>query len=54
MSKFAEKVKRYYERGDWTEKMVRDAYAKRRITEAELAEILGEDPDDETAPKHMA
>lgn len=42
MSSFAEKVKRYYDKGLWTEKMVRDAYDKGRITADELAEILGE------------
>ena len=42
MSSFAEKVKRYYDKGLWTEKMVRDAYDKGRITSDEMAEILGE------------
>ena len=42
MSSFAEKVKRWFERGIWTEKMVHDAYTKGRITAEELAEILGE------------
>ena len=42
MSSFAEKVRRWYERGIWTERMVRDAYDKGRITAEELAEILGE------------
>lgn len=41
MSSFALKVKKWYERGIWTEQMVRDAYEKGRITEAELQEILG-------------
>ena len=42
MSSFAEKVRRWYERGIWTERMVRDAYDKGRITADELAEILGQ------------
>ena len=42
MSSFAEKVKRYYDKGLWTEKMVHDAYDKGRITADELAEILGQ------------
>ena len=42
MSSFAEKVKRWYERAIWTERMVRDAYDKGRITSDEMAEILGE------------
>lgn len=50
MSSFAEKVKRYYERGIWTERMVRDAYAKGRITAEEMAEILGLPG----GPRHMA
>lgn len=41
MSKFAQKVKNYYDRGIWTESMVCDAYAKGRITIAELTAILG-------------
>jgi hypothetical protein len=41
MSKFAEKVRRWYETGVWTEQMVRNAYDKGRITAQELAEILG-------------
>lgn len=43
MSSFAEKVRRWYESGMWTEQMVRNAYAKGRITEEELAEILGQE-----------
>lgn len=43
MSTFAIKVKKWYEAGLWTERMVRDAYDKGRITAFELAEILGGD-----------
>ena len=46
MSKFAEKVRIWYEAGVWTEQMVRNAFAKGRITLAELNAILG-------LPKHM-
>lgn len=46
MSKFAEKVRRWFEEGIWTERMVRDAFLKGRITEDELMEIL-EDGDDD-------
>lgn len=56
MSKFAQKVKRYYDAGVWTERMVRDAFDKGRITYEELVEILG--ASDEVAgddgPKHLA
>ena len=47
MSKFATKVKGYYDRGLWTEGMVCDAYAKGRITAEELYEITGIDVSDE-------
>ncbi len=43
MSKFAQKVKKWYDAGIWTEQMVRNAYEKGRITTEELAVILGED-----------
>lgn len=46
MSKFAEKVRRWYKDGIWTERMVRDAFLKGRITEDELMEIL-EDSDED-------
>ncbi|HAM14323.1 MAG TPA: XkdX family protein [Eggerthellaceae bacterium] len=42
MSRFAQKVKAYYDAGLWSERMVRDAYEKGRITAEELTEILGE------------
>lgn len=40
MSSFAEKVKRWYDQGMWNERMVRNAVAKGRITQAECDEIL--------------
>jgi len=51
-SKFAAKVKRYYDAGTWTARMVRDALDKGRITALECAcilcagviEALGDDP----------
>lgn len=46
MSKFAEKVRRWFEEGIWTERMVRDAFLKGRITEEELMEILEGGNDD--------
>lgn len=42
MSKFAQKVLRWYLAGIWTEQMVRDAHAKGKITEDELCEILAQ------------
>jgi len=42
VSRFAEKVRRWYDTGIWDERMVRNAYEKGRITEAEMNEILGE------------
>lgn len=42
MSKFAQKVKHYYDADLWTRSMVMDAYEKGRLTAEELAEILGE------------
>ena len=41
MSKFAIKVKGYYERGIWTRSMVQDAVTKGKITALEAAAILG-------------
>ena len=34
------KIKRYYRRNQWSERMVRDAYEKGRITADELAAII--------------
>jgi len=55
MSKFAQKVKRYYDAGLWSAQMVRDAYGKGRITAEEMAEILDEDgeesEDDDPEPQ---
>lgn len=42
MSKFAIKVKRWYEGGIWTEEMVMNVYAKGKLTDEELQWILGE------------
>ncbi len=41
MSKFAMKVKKWYDAGIWTAGMVNDAYEKGRITQEELEAILG-------------
>ena len=41
VSKYALKVKRYYEAGIWTARMVHDAVAKGKITALECAAILG-------------
>jgi uncharacterized XkdX family phage protein len=43
MSKFANKVKYYYDAGFWNKKMVRNAVIKGKITEEEFKEITGED-----------
>lgn len=43
MSKFAEKVARYYQMGVWTKRMVEDALAKGRITQDEYDQIVGEE-----------
>lgn len=43
MSKFANKVKGYYDAGFWNEKMVRNAVIKGKITEEEFKIITGED-----------
>ena len=37
-----EKVKKWYEQGLWTEDMVRRAQEKGVLTEAQVAEILGD------------
>ena len=42
MNKFA-KVKRYYDNGQWTLQMVRNAVIKGWITAMEFKEITGED-----------
>lgn len=42
-SKNFEKVKRYYDEGFWNEAKVRNAVVKGWITEAEFAEIIGEE-----------
>ena len=41
MSEFAQKVKRWYELGLWSEQRVREAVAKNRITALEFKEITG-------------
>ena len=35
-----EKIKKWYKQGLWTEEMVKNAVAKKVITEADLLEIL--------------
>jgi len=42
MSKFAEKVKKWYEAGLWSLRMVGDALEKGKITQEEYDEIVGE------------
>ncbi len=42
MSKFAIKVKRWYDAGIWTEEMVMNVYNKGKLTDEELRWILGE------------
>ena len=37
-----EKIKKWYESGMWTKKMVRNAVIKGKITEEEYIEITGE------------
>lgn len=37
-----EKIKKWYESGMWTKKMVRNAVIKGKITEEEYTEITGE------------
>ncbi len=37
-----EKIKRWYERGMWTKRMVADAVHKGKITPAQYEEIIGE------------
>ena len=41
MSKYFNKVKRYYDNGLWTEAMVRNAVVKNWITAEEFEEIVG-------------
>ena len=41
MSKLAEKIKTYYDKGLYTEEQVRAFYDKGKITEEELNYILG-------------
>ena len=43
MSGLAEKVKKYYELGLWTEQRVRDAVTKNAITAEEFKAITGKD-----------
>lgn len=38
-----EKIKKWYESGMWTKKMVRNAVIKVKITEEEYTEITGEE-----------
>lgn len=38
-----EKIKKWYESGMWTKKMVRNAVIKGKITEDEYTEITGEE-----------
>lgn len=38
-----EKIKKWYESGMWTKKMVRNAVIKGKITEEEYTEITGEE-----------
>lgn len=42
MSKKYNTVKKYYDKGLWSERMVRDAVEKGWITAEEFAEIVGE------------
>ena len=41
MSNFAKRVKKWYEDGNWTAEMVRNAVIKGKLTEEEAAWILG-------------
>ena len=41
MSKLAEKIKTYYDKGLYTEEQVRTFYEKGKITEEELNYVLG-------------
>lgn len=38
-----EKIKEYYDRGQWNKEMVRNAVIKGKITEEQYKEITGED-----------
>ena len=42
MSKMFERIRKWYQDGVWTRKMVLDAVTKGKITENEAREILGE------------
>lgn len=42
MEMWYEKIKRYYERGNWNKAMVRNAVAKGKITAEEYKAITGE------------
>ena len=42
MSKFAKRVRDYFDAGLWNDEMVRNAVLKGRITKDEYAEIVGE------------
>lgn len=53
-SKKFDLVKYYYDHGLWSVKKVRDAVAKRWITETEFAEITGRPYDDEVGYKPNA
>ena len=41
-SKMFDKIKRYYDEGLWTKKMVRNAVKRNQITPEEYFEIVGE------------
>ncbi len=41
-----ENIKRWYNSGIWTEKMVLQAYAKGKLTKAECTDILGYEPEE--------
>ena len=41
--KWFEKIKRFYEKGLWNDRMVKDAVKKGKITEKEYKEITGND-----------
>jgi len=45
MSRYAEKVKRYYDAGFWTAGMVAAALDKGKITQAEYDEIIASKPE---------
>lgn len=43
MANWFEKIKKYYDAGLWTEKMVGNAVVKKKITVEQYKEITGED-----------